>query len=154
MKVKDFMSRGIFSCYQDQTVGEAAMVMMENGFSCLPILERSGKLVGILTESDFVGKEIIVPHAMTAMRNLLGQVYYKDDVEKIYEQAKDKKLEAVMTKNPVFVSSEATLNDVIDLMSRKGVKRMPVVDNGELMGIVTRKDLLRAFNRISRKDVE
>lgn len=144
MKVKDFMTSNVVSCTTDQTVEEAAKLMMNNGFSVVPVVEND-QLVGILTESDFVGKEYDVPHALASIKQLFGQVFYFKDVEKIYSDAKSKKLSEIMTKNPTTVSSEHGLTDVVNTMISKGFKRLPVVDDNKLVGIITRKDLLKAF---------
>ena len=72
MKANDFMTKSVISCKQTQTVEEAASLMSDKGFSVMPVVDDAGKLVGILTESDFVGKDANVPRAMVSMKRLLG----------------------------------------------------------------------------------
>lgn len=148
MKANDFMTKNVISCNQTQTVEEAASLMSDKGFSVMPVVDDAGKLVGILTESDFVGKDVNVPRAMVSMKRLLGVTHYEGNIEEIYSKAKKKKLEEVMTKNPVTITPDTTLNSLVNLMDRKKLKRLPVIENEMLVGMVTRKDLLQAFKLI------
>ncbi len=145
MKVNEFMTSNVITCYDDQTVEEAAKIMTEKDFSVMPIIDRDQKLVGILTESDFIGREAKIPHALASIKQLFGQIFYFNDIEPIYKKAKKRKLSEVMTRKPITVKSDSSLTNVINIMISKGLKRLPVVDSDELVGIVTRKDLLKAF---------
>ena len=142
------MTTDVLTCNQEQTVSEAAKLMAEKGFSVMPIVNDNGELVGIVTESDFVGKEVEVPHAMVSIKRVLGEDTYQGDIEEIYARAKKRKLSEVMSTNPVTVTSDASLNLVVSTMNSKKLKRIPVVENGKLVGLVTRKDLIKAFNNI------
>jgi CBS domain-containing protein len=149
MIAKDFMTKNVVSCKQTQTVEEAAALMSEKGFSVVPVVDDAGLLVGILTESDFISKEVNVPHAMASVKQLLGVTHYEGNIEAIYASAKKRKLEEVMTKNPKVISPDSTLDSVVGFMEDENLKRLIVVENQKVVGIVTRKDLLRAF-RLSK----
>ena len=148
MIAQDFMTKNVISCKKTQTVEEAAALMIENGFSVMPVVNDDGSLVGILTESDFINKDVNIPHAMASMKRLLGVTHYEGDIEEIYASAKKKKFEEVMTKHPITITPETTLHAIVNLMESKKLKRLPVVQNKKLVGIVTRKDLLHAFQLI------
>ena len=145
MKVNEFMTKNVISCHQDQTVEEAAKIMAEKGFSVMPVVDNEKNLVGILTESDFVGKNANIPHALASIKELFGQIFYFNDVEPIYKKAKKRKLSEVMTKKPMTLNPDSSLSTVVDLMNSKGLKRIPIVNENKIVGIVTRKDLLKAF---------
>jgi CBS domain-containing protein len=123
--------------------------MLANGFSVVPIVDSRQHLVGIVTESDFVGKELKIPHALASIKRLFGQDFYIQDIEPIYQKAKSKKLSEVMSKNLVVVKPEDTLTDVVNIMIEKKLKRLPVVKDDKLVGIITRKDLIRAFAKVT-----
>lgn len=148
MKASEFMTKEVVTCSQDSTVEQAATLMAEKGFSVLPIVDGGGQLVGILTESDFVSKSENIPHALASLKHLFGKSYNSQDVEEIYKEAKSKKLSEVMTKNPKSVDPDATLSEVVNFMSEKGLKRVPVIENGKVVGIITRKNLINAFTKI------
>lgn len=142
------MTKDPVTCNEKQTVSDAAKLMAEEGFSVMLIVNDDGALVGIVTESDFVGKEIEIPHALASLKRVLGENHYHGDIEEIYHNAKNRSLSEVMTEQPVFVGPQESLNDVVNKMNAKKLKRLPVVEDGKLVGIVTRKDLIKAFNKI------
>ena len=147
----DFMTKKVVTCLESHTVDEAAKLMAEHGFSVMPIVNESDELVGIVTESDFVGKEVEVPHALASLKRLLGEVHHHGNIEEIYARAKKRKLSEVMSKRPTVVGPQTSLSDIVNTMSDKDLKRLPVVENGKIVGIITRKDLLKAFNMVESK---
>ncbi len=147
MLVKEFMTKDVVTCSPDQTVGEAAELMSEKGFNIMPIVDDSNKLLGIITESDFIGKEVEIPHAMVSMKKIFGKTFNLKDVEAVYAESKKTKLEKVMSTNLKTIAPDATLNSLVDLMVSSNLKRIPVVDGDKLVGIIARKDLIRAFNK-------
>jgi CBS domain-containing protein len=148
VKASEFMTKNVITCNENQTVEEAATIMAEKGFSVMPVVNDAGELVGIITESDFVSKTKSVPHAMASLKVLFGKSYNSQDVEEIYKEAKSKKLSEVMTKNPKTVDSDETLDEVVSFMGEKDIKRVPVVDGGKVVGIITRKNLISAFTKV------
>lgn len=149
MKVLDFMTKNVTTCTEDQTVGDAAHKMIELGVSVMPVVNSEGALTGIVTQSDFISREVQIPHALVSIKRLFGQDFNMTDIEDVYKKSKPKKLADVMTIDPVTVTSENSLNGVVELMMKKHLKRLPVVDDGKLVGIITRKDLLKAFEKLS-----
>ncbi len=149
MKANEFMTKNVITCNESQTVSDAAKIMSENGFSVMPIVNNSGDLIGIVTESDFVGKDVDIPHALVSLKRVLGENHYHGDIEKIYSRAKNRQLSEVMSKPPITVDPESTLNAVVERMAAKNLKRIPVVENGKIVGIITRKDLIKAFNQMA-----
>lgn len=149
MIASDFMSTNVKTCNENQTIEEAATLMADNGFSAVPVVDDAGNLVGIITESDFISKNQSVPHAMASLRHLFGKSFNSQDVEAIYKESKSKKLSEVMTKNVKTVGPDATLDEVVTFMGEKNVKRIPVVDGGKVVGIITRTNVIKAFNKVN-----
>ena len=146
MKASDFMTKNVKTCSPDQTVQDAASLMLDNDFSVIPVVDADGILQGIITESDFISREVEIPHAMVSLKHLFGQNFNSTDVEEIYKKSKNITLDKVMTKDVKVASPDDSLNDVVSKMSGKNLKRLPIVDNGKLVGIVTRRNILKAFN--------
>ncbi len=146
MKASEFMTKNVLTCTTDQTVQDAATLMLENDFSVVPVVNASGELQGIITESDFISREVDIPHAMVSLKHLFGQNFNSSNVEEIYKKSKDLSLDKVMTKDVKTVSPDDSLDDVVGLMSKKNIKRVPVVENGKIVGIITRRNILQAFN--------
>lgn len=148
MKVSEFMTKDVISLSSEHTVEEAAKLMLEKNISVIPITDSAANLIGIITESDFIGKEAHIPHALAAVKRLLGQIFYDSGVENIFQKAKTLSLEKVMTKTPKTVEPDYTLDHVVNMMINFKLKRIPVVQNGKLVGIITRHDILKAFSLI------
>jgi CBS domain-containing protein len=149
MLTKDFMTTNVMTCTPENTVGDAAKMMVQNGFSVIPVIDEKNEVLGIVTESDFVGKEIEIPHALASIKQLFGQNFFFKDVEKVYENSKGLKLAKVMSSMPVSISPETPLSEVIQLMLSKNKKKLPVTEGRTLAGIVTRKDLIKAFQMLN-----
>lgn len=148
MKVSEFMTKNVIFLNPTQTVEEAAQLMLKEEISVLPIVDAKSHLVGIITESDFVGKEANIPHALASIKRLLGQVFYFDDIETLFLKAKTMPVEQMMTKSPKTVTPDYSLTDVVNLMIRHNLKRIPVVEDEKLVGIITRQDIMRAFTMV------
>jgi CBS domain-containing protein len=149
MLVSDFMTKEIVSLGPDKTVQDAALLMIEKNISTVPVVDSESTLLGVITEADFIGQNADVPHALAELKSVFGHIFYHEGVEDIYKEAKNMTLEDVMCMDPKTVSSDFSLNDVVDLMSKYNLRRIPVVDDGKLVGIITRHDILKAFAHLN-----
>ncbi|WP_127716900.1 CBS domain-containing protein [Halobacteriovorax sp. HLS] len=146
MQVKEIMTKNVIAAYPWSTVKEAAKIMLDNNIGGLPIIDEEQNIVGILTESDFIGRKVNVPHAMVSLTKLLGQTHYKADIESIFNKAKNFKVENVMNKKIFSLPPTASLSDANESMVRNKVSRLPIINNGKLVGIITKRDILRNFS--------
>lgn len=154
MKVKDFMTTKLISCHKDDSLKDAAKIMMDNSISILPVVDEDNILLGVLTTSDFMGRSVEIPRALASIRKLLGQVYYDQNIEDLYKNASQYTLSQVMTERITSVSPDTSLNEAVNTMIRRGHKRLPVVEDKKLMGIITRKDLVKAFYHLANQKEE
>ena len=117
--------------------------MLNRGVSGLPVVDDDGKLVGILSEGDLLRRVELgsEAHHPGWLRFLRGPA--REAAE--YVRGRCLHVEDVMTRDPETVPPTATLEEVVGRMSRRHVRRLPVVTNGDLVGIVTRADLMRAL---------
>ena len=150
MLVKDFMTTKIIAAHPSDNLKDGAKKMIDNKLSILPVVDEENVLLGVLTNSDFLGKDVYIPRAMVSLRRLLGQIHYDQNVEDLYKSAANFSIEKVMTKGLTTISPEASLNEAVNLMIKRGHKRLPVVDDGKLVGIITRRDLVKAFYQLNK----
>lgn len=150
MKASEFMTTDVKTCTTDQTVQDAATLMLDNDFSVVPVVDKDGNLQGIITESDFISREVDIPHAMVSLKHLFGQTFHASHVEEIYNKSRDLTLDKVMTKDVKTCTPDTSLDDVVDKMSAKNLKRLPVVDGGKIVGIITRRNVLKAFSALKK----
>jgi CBS domain-containing protein len=143
MQAKDIMTRHVVSVAPDASILVALQLMLENQISGLPVVDHRGELLGIVTEGDFLrraetGTERRRPRWLEF---LLGPGMIASD----YVQSHARRVEEVMTPNVWTVSEEAPLADIVALMEKRRIKRLPVMRGDELVGIVSRANLLRAL---------
>ena len=150
MKVKDVMTSHVLSVTPDESVFVAARVMLQKKISGLPVVDGHGKLVGIVSEGDFLRRAETGTkrHRPKWMEFFLGPGRLADE----YVQISGRKVRDVMTEDVWTVTQDAPLEDVVRLMERRHIKRVPVVEGGKIVGIVTRANLLHAMASFRRRD--
>jgi CBS domain-containing protein len=142
MNVSDVMTPNVLSVPPEATVVVAAQLMLQKQISGVPVIDDQGSLVGIVTEGDFLRRA----ETDTGRRRprwlefLMGAGRLADE----YVRISGRKVRDVMTGKVQTVPPDAPLERVVWLMERHNIKRVPVVDNGKLVGIVTRANLLHA----------
>jgi CBS domain-containing protein len=149
MRAHQLMTRRVISVTPESTIVEAAKLMLKNHVSGLPVVDDEGAIVGIVSEGDFLRRsEIGTPRKRG---RLLGFLFgYGVDADN-YVREHGRKVSEIMTPSPKTVSEEATLEHIVALMERNNIKRVPVVRNGKLAGIVSRSNLLRAVADLARE---
>jgi len=145
MNASDVMTRNIVTVRPGSSIAEAIQLMLENRVSGLPVLDDEGKVVGILTEGDLLrrsetGTERHRPRWLEILmgpRRIAGE----------YVKTHGRRVEEIMSHDLISVTEETPLDDVVQLMERRRIKRVPVLDGDSLVGMVSRTDLLRALGR-------
>jgi CBS domain-containing protein len=141
MQARDIMCRKVVSVTTTTTVGDAATLLASRGFTALPVLDGDGDLIGLLTEADILRDRF--PH---------DPRFHCSDQEGIQRPDATPREPAatvggVMTSPAISVTAGADVVDLVAIMRADGVRSMPVVDGDRLVGIVTRRDLVRTLTR-------
>ncbi len=141
MKIRDLMTAEVMTIGPGASLKEAARRMVEASVSGLPVTDGSGSVVGMITEADFVKTEA---DRRADKRALLLRLFTRDtELPKSERHVGD-----VMTSEVITIGPDADHAEAARLMKKVGIKRIPVVgDSGELLGLVSRSDVLRAFIR-------
>jgi predicted transcriptional regulator len=122
--------------------------MLKHHISGLPVIDDKGKLVGVVTEGDFLRRpEIDTERRRAGWREAL---WGPSEAAKGYVHSHGVKVKDVMTQNPVSVAEDIPLDKVVQLMESHSVKRLPVMRGGKLIGIISRANLMRALVSIHR----
>jgi len=150
MKIRDVMTANVISVSAQATILEAARTMLRNRISGLPVVDAEGQLVGMVTEGDFLRRSEIGTERRRPrwLEFLLGPGRMAED----YVRVAGRKVEDVMTRDPVAVSEDDDLQTMVELMERRRVKRLPVLRNGKIVGIVSRANLMRALVSLARTE--
>src|SRR6516162_611238 len=123
MKAKDVMTPHVLSVAPDASISAAARLMLQNRISGLPVVDGSGKLVGMITEGDFLRRGEIGTQRQRArwIEFLIGPGRLADE----YSRSSGRSVSDVMTRD---VHIDASLDDIVRIMERPRVKRVPVVE--------------------------
>ena len=137
------MTRKVVSIKPNASVAEMVRLMLDNRISGLPVIDDRGDLVGIVTEGDCLrraetGTERKRPRWLEFM---IGPSRLAAE----YIHAHSRKVVEVMTQSPITITEDAPLDDVVHLMETRRIKRLPVMRNRKVVGIVSRADLLHAL---------
>ena len=145
MNASDVMTRNIVSVSRDAPVAEAIRLMLDNHISGLPVIDEANQLVGILTEGDLLrrGETGTERHRPRWLEMLMGPGRLADE----YVRTHGRKVGEIMTRDLASVTPDTPLDEVVGLMERRRIKRVPVLDGDRPVGIVSRADLLRALAR-------
>ncbi|HTV44028.1 MAG TPA: CBS domain-containing protein [Stellaceae bacterium] len=145
MLASDVMTRDIVSITPGAPVREAIGLMLDRHVSGLPVVDGAGVLVGILTEGDLLRRSELATerHRWSWLEFVLGPGRMAGD----YVRTHGRVVDELMTREVVTVTPDRSLAEIVALMERRRIKRVPVVDGGVLVGIVSRADLLAALAR-------
>ena len=143
MNASDVMTRTILSVRPDAVIAEAIRLMLDNRISGLPVIDEGGQLVGILTEGDLLrrGETATERHRPRWLEILMGPGRLAEE----YVRTHGRRIAEVMTRDPVSVTPDTPLKEIVELMERHRIKRVPVLDGDAPVGILSRADLLRGL---------
>jgi CBS domain-containing protein len=149
MRAHQIMTRPVFTVLPEATVLEAANLMLERHISGLPVVDAGGKLVGIVSEGDFIRRsEIGTQRKRSRLLNfILGPGRAATDF--VHEHGC--RIAEIMTNDPVTISEDTPLEAIVALMEKNKLKRLPVMRGEKLVGIVSRANLLQAVASLARQ---
>lgn len=143
MLVKDIMVKNVITINKDISVKKIAQLLIEKNVSGLPVVDGK-KLIGIVTNKDILHKDI--EPKLPAMFEMLGGIvtlkgvkHYNDELKKIVAI----KAEDIMTRKVYTIDENKKVEVATDIMVEKDVSRLPVLRNGELVGIISRADVVK-----------
>ncbi len=146
LKVRDIMTAEPLSVSQELSVKDAAKLMVEKRVGALPVLDE-GELVGVVTEGDLIMQDVKVEFP-TYIHLLDGFIFYPPATSKFESELKKAvgaTVGQVMTPDPVTVEPDASVEDAATIMVERDVSRLPVVEGGRLVGIVSKSDVVRSL---------
>lgn len=143
MQAQDVMVRGVISVGPDMPVRAAANSMVSNGVSALLVIDINAKLVGIVSEGDLIRR---VETGTERQRTRWLEFFTSSDtLAREFVKSHARRVADVMTRQVITAAPYASLRDIANLMESHGIKRIPIVDEGKVVGIVSRANLLQAL---------
>lgn len=153
MKIKEVMNRDVITCEPDETLCHLAELFKENHISGLPVVEN-GKVVGLVSETDLIAlfkspeftNELWLPSPFEIIEIPIRNLLRLEETKKALEDMKLKPVRDIMTKPVHSISPDDSLEDASGLMVKHKVNRLPVIENGRLVGIVARSDIIKGLS--------
>lgn len=118
MYVKDIMTINVVSANPESTVESVAELMKNHHIGMVPVCDDNNKVIGVITDRDIVLRSVSQG-----------------------EECKNQRVREIMTSNPTLISREIDINEVADIMGRKQIRRLPVIDDSGLIGIISLGDV-------------
>lgn len=146
-KVSDIMTKNVIACEASTSVQDAARLMYLNGLTGMPVIDEQDNLVGIITEYDLIRIEdhlhLPVTFAFLGSIVALDNPLNGDEVQKQLEKLAATKVADLMTKDVKTIGPDAAIEDAAELFLHQKVNPVPVVENGKLVGIISRADIVK-----------
>ena len=139
------MTKNVISVSPEMEIVQAAKILLEKGINGVPVVHK-GELVGILCQSDLIAqqKSIPIPSLFTLLDGYIPLTFL-NRMDREVEKIAATKVDNAMTPDPVTVNSDTGIEKVAALMVEKNYHTLPVVDDGKLVGIVGKEDVLRTL---------
>lgn len=146
IKAKDIMTRELVTVSPETEIAQAAKILLQKGINGVPVVDKGGTLKGIICQSDLIAqqKRFPLPSVFTLLDGFIplsSVKHYEKEVQKIAATT----VADAMTPNPITIESETSIEELASLMVDKNLHTLPVVDQGELVGVVGKEDVLKTL---------
>jgi CBS domain-containing protein len=143
MKARDIMTTHVVSVRPGVSVAQVADIMVKRGISAVPVVDDRGAVVGIVSEGDLMRRAETGTERRRAwwLRLLTGEAELASD----FIKANARKVDDIMTRDVITVTDDTPVGEIASLLEKKHIKRVPVLANGQLVGIVSRANLVQAL---------
>lgn len=147
IRAGEIMTREVVTAFADSSLRHVAKLMAEHRISGLPVIDTAGHLIGLVTQNDLLNWSEEPGERQSWWLNLLaeGQEISPEYLDLL--RSEREKVHNVMNKNVISIPEDMLLGDIAKLLAKHKIKRVPVVRDGKLVGVVSRSDLISAFAR-------
>jgi CBS-domain-containing membrane protein len=149
MKAADVMVSNVITVGVNASIGEVAAILVNNHISGAPVVGDKGELVGIVSEGDLIRRpEIGTTKRRTWWLELLSNERASASE---YIKSHSRKIADVMTRDVITASPDTPLGEIATLLERNRIKRVPIVEGGKIVGIVSRANIVQALASATKK---
>ncbi|WP_320169686.1 CBS domain-containing protein [Maridesulfovibrio sp.] len=148
LKAKEIMTSGALTLTPEDDIAGAAKLLLEKHLNGVPVVDDSGKLIGVLCQSDLVAqqKSVSLPSLFTILDGFIS-FSSNEELEREVNKIAATKVAQAMTPDPVTISPETDIEHIADLMVERKLYTLPVVENGKLIGVVGKEDVLKVLTK-------
>jgi len=153
MKIKDVMNKDVIVCKPEDTLGHLADLFKKNHISGIPVVDK-GKVVGLVSETDLIklfrtqefSNDLWLPSPFEIIEIPIRNLVKFEETKKFLENMKLRPVKDIMTRTIHAISPDEELEDASAMMVKYKVNRLPVIENGKLIGIVARSDIIKGIS--------
>jgi CBS domain-containing protein len=146
MKASEVMTRTVITIDEQAPIAEALQLMLGKAISGLPVVNCNNQLVGIITEGDLLRRaELAMEPHIAWWKNLLFGPWFSAQE---YVRTHARSVASVMTRETLCIAQDTPLPMIVQMMEQGHVRRLPVVEDGKVIGIVSRRDVLRPLSSV------
>jgi len=145
MQAADVMTQNVITVSPDSEVREIATLLLEHGISAVPVVDDGGKVLGIVSEGDLMRR---VENDTSRRKSWWLKLFAGHDAAD-YVKSHGRRAHEIMTRDPITIEGDMPLHKISRLLEKHHIKRVPVVQAGKLVGIVSRSNLLRGFSVVA-----
>jgi CBS domain-containing protein len=140
---RDIMTQDVVTVNKNQPISDLAIIFIENHFNGVPVLDNTGKVVGMVTQGDLIeqNKNLHIPTVIAlfdAVLFLESEKKFEDDLKKLTGS----KIEDIYHKNLITVSPDTYLSEIITIMAEKDIHTLPVLEGDKLIGIIGKQNII------------
>ena len=151
IKAKNIMTKNVITVSPETGITKVAKLLLDHSINGIPVVDREDRLVGIICQSDLIvqQKKFPLPSVFTILDGTIPLVsprHFEKEIEKMAASTVDQ----AMTRNPITLSPESSIEEIATLMTDKKIHTLPVLDQGKLVGIVGKEDILASL--LARKE--
>jgi len=145
MRASDVMTTNVITVDPDMPVQDLATLLLDRGISGAPVVDAAGTMLGIVSEGDLLHRSELGTERHTERRHSWWLRHFVAADAREYARAHGRRVKDVMTTTVATVGEDATLAEVAMLLEKRRIKRVPVLRDGKMVGIITRSNLVRAL---------
>lgn len=152
-KAKDIMTEEVITVHPEMEIVKAAKLLLEHHINGLPVVDKEGRLVGIICQDDLIAqqREIPLPSFFILLDSFIPLTSQKNIEKEVQKMAAITVSEA-MTPDPITIDPETSLEEISTLMVKNNIHTLPVLDQGKIVGVVGNEDILRTFMPDEKND--
>ena len=143
MQARDIMTTGVITVGPDAEIAEIAKCLLDNRISAVPVVETDGRLVGIVSEGDLIRRSELGTERRRSW--WLSLLLLPENSAIDYVKTHGRRAREVMTRELITVNDDALLEEIAEILEKHRIKRVPVIHDGKLVGIVSRANLLHGL---------
>jgi CBS domain-containing protein len=152
MKARDIMAMNVITVGPEASVRQVANILFKNRISALPVVDEHGELIGIISEGDLTRRAEL---KTDYRRSWWLEIFARRNNENLaieYVKSHARKVKDVMTRRVITARPATSLRDIATLLEKNRIKRVPIVANGKVVGIVSRANLIQALASLRKEN--